>query len=227
MSETSTEQQLFMDQDMCILLDINDNIIGQQSKRFCHISENIKQKLTLHRAFSVFLFNEKNQLLLQERASTKITFPSMWTNTCCSHPLFSIPEEKEGIKGARIAAQRKLEHELGIPKSQIELDKLQYMTRIMYEALYDEDWGESEIDYCFIYQTKESELTLNPEKDEIDNLKWVTKEELFSMLEDKNLKFTPWFKLIAVNFLDSWWTTLENEGFDKLSSHADDKIHPL
>ena len=72
----------------------------------------------LHRAFSVFLFNSKNELLLQQRATEKITFPDMWTNTCCSHPL-GIPGEggaelAEAVEGVKRAAQRKLDHELGI-----------------------------------------------------------------------------------------------------------------
>lgn len=77
----------------------------------------------LHRAFSVFLFNDKNELLLQQRADEKITFAQMWTNTCCSHPL-AIPTElgfdlTESIAGVKNAAQRKLLQELGIPASQV------------------------------------------------------------------------------------------------------------
>jgi isopentenyl-diphosphate delta-isomerase len=82
-----------------------------------HLMENINKGL-LHRAFSVFLFNSENKLLLQQRADEKITFPDMWTNTCCSHPL-AVPGElgyelEDSIAGVKQAAQRKLEHELGI-----------------------------------------------------------------------------------------------------------------
>ena len=74
----------------------------------------------LHRAFSVFLFNAKGELLLQQRSDEKITFPGMFTNTCCSHPLMKADELEIGDChiGVRRAAQRKLGHELGIPGDQ-------------------------------------------------------------------------------------------------------------
>lgn len=74
----------------------------------------------LHRAFSVFLFNTENKLLLQQRSNAKITFPDCFTNTCCSHPL-SHPlelEENDAI-GVRRAAQRRMKAELGIPMEQV------------------------------------------------------------------------------------------------------------
>lgn len=102
----------------------------------------------LHRAFSVFLFNDKNELLLQQRASEKITFPDMWTNTCCSHPLAVSGETgsnlPDAIEGAKRAAQRKLEHELGIKKEQVPIEKFRFLTRIHYKAPSDGKWGEHE-----------------------------------------------------------------------------------
>src|SRR5690606_8301969 len=91
-----------------------------------HRMGNINKGL-LHRAFSVFLFDSNWRLLLQQRASEKITFPNMWTNTCCSHPL-AIENEfgadlESGTQGVRRAAQRKLDHELGIKSEQVPLEK--------------------------------------------------------------------------------------------------------
>lgn len=102
----------------------------------------------MHRAFSVFLFDSQKRLLLQQRADEKITFPSMWTNTCCSHPL-SIPGETgstlpEAIKGVKQAAQRKLGHELGIQPEQVPVDKFHFLTRIHYKAQSCATWGEHE-----------------------------------------------------------------------------------
>jgi len=108
--------------------------------------ENIRKGL-LHRAFSAFIFRPSDaKLLLQQRASEKITFPDMWTNTCCSHPLDDFEEEKVEKEqlGVRVAASRKLEHELGIPKSQTPIDEFQYLTRIHYLAPSDGTWGEHE-----------------------------------------------------------------------------------
>lgn len=109
--------------------------------------KNIDQGL-LHRAFSVFLFDSQNRLLLQQRASEKITFPDMWTNTCCSHPL-GIPGEtgaelEAAVQGVRRAAQRKLNHELGIKAKQVPLNGFEFLTRIHYKAPSDGKWGEHE-----------------------------------------------------------------------------------
>ena len=105
----------------CILIDENDRVVGSDSKKNCHLNSNIKAG-KLHRAFSVFLFNSKGELLLQQRATTKITFPECFTNTCCSHPLYHPSElDEEGNIGVRRAAQRKLNHELGIPNDQVGL----------------------------------------------------------------------------------------------------------
>jgi isopentenyl-diphosphate Delta-isomerase len=111
-----------------------------------HLMENINKGL-LHRAFSAFVFRPSDgHLLLQQRASGKITFPNMWTNTCCSHPLDDFEREKveKDQLGVRIAASRKLEHELGIPQSQTPIDQFQYLTRIHYLAPSNGIWGEHE-----------------------------------------------------------------------------------
>ena len=102
----------------------------------------------LHRAFSVFLFDSHNKLLLQQRAHEKITFPDMWTNTCCSHPLDTPGETgvgSEAVEGAKRAAQRKLEQELGIKAEEVPVDKFRFLTRIHYKApCGDGTWGEHE-----------------------------------------------------------------------------------
>ena len=86
------EEQVRMMKEDCIVVDDNDNIIGSDSKVNCHIGEG-----KLHRAFSVLLFNSSGKLLIQKRAANKITFPSIWANSCCSHPLYT-DKEIDGIK---------------------------------------------------------------------------------------------------------------------------------
>nr|KAF6500390.1 isopentenyl-diphosphate delta isomerase 1 [Molossus molossus] len=88
------KQQVQLLAEMCILIDENDNKIGAETKKNCHLNENIEKGL-LHRAFSVFLFNTENKLLLQQRSDAKITFPGCFTNTCCSHPLSNPGEHEE------------------------------------------------------------------------------------------------------------------------------------
>jgi isopentenyl-diphosphate delta-isomerase len=108
--------------------------------------ENINKGL-LHRAFSAFVFRPSDgRLLLQQRATEKITFPDMWTNTCCSHPLddFDAEKDEHAHRGVKVAATRKLKHELGIPQAQVPPEAFQYLTRIHYLAPSSGLWGEHE-----------------------------------------------------------------------------------
>ncbi|KAG0737815.1 hypothetical protein G6F57_004999 [Rhizopus arrhizus] len=200
------QEQVRLMEEMCIVIDENDKRIGADSKKTCHLMSNISSGL-LHRAFSVFLFDSQNRLLLQQRASEKITFPDMWTNTCCSHPL-NTPSElvEEDQLGVRTAAQRKLEHELGIPPEQVPLEKFKYLTRIHYVAPSDGQWGEHEIDYI-LFMKADVTLSLNP--NEIRDIKYVTPQELQEMFKDPSIPMTPWFKLICNTFLFKWWKQLE------------------
>ncbi|XP_015929284.1 isopentenyl-diphosphate Delta-isomerase 1 [Parasteatoda tepidariorum] len=196
--------------EMCIAVDENDNVVGPRTKKDCHLMENIKKGL-LHRAFSVFLFNSKKELLLQQRSDTKITFPGYFTNTCCSHPLY-IASDLEEIKalGVKRAAQRRLHIELGVEPDSIAANEFLYMTRILYTAPFDNRWGEREIDYVLLVQ---KDVELNPNPNEVKDCVYVSRDKLKSFLDDvqkKGLKVTPWFKLIAENFLLKYWDNLDN-----------------
>jgi isopentenyl-diphosphate delta-isomerase len=106
-----------------------------------------------HVLCSVFLFDSDGRLLLQQRAKGKVTFPLVWTNTCCSHPLFGqTPNEVDtdeggvldgSVVGIRHAAVRKLEHELGIPAAEVPLDNFRFLTRLHYCAADTATWGPS------------------------------------------------------------------------------------
>ncbi|RCK59267.1 Isopentenyl-diphosphate Delta-isomerase [Candida viswanathii] len=229
------EEQIRLMEELCIVLDYDDKPVGAGTKKLCHIMDNINEGL-LHRAFSVFLFNEDGKLLLQQRADEKITFPAMWTNTCCSHPL-CVPSElgvdadakdvnnlDNAVHGAKVAAQRKLDHELGIPFSDTPLDQFTYLTRIHYKSASgaeDSKWGEHEIDYILILKTK-NDITINANYNEVKDYKYVDAKELQEMFEDKDLVFTPWFKLICQSFLFKWWNNLSD-----LEKYQDTEIHRL
>ncbi|KAM9022866.1 isopentenyl-diphosphate Delta-isomerase 1 isoform 2-T2 [Ara ararauna] len=227
MPEVSTdhldEQQVQLLAEMCILIDENDNKIGADTKKNCHLNENIDKGL-LHRAFSVFLFNTENKLLLQQRSSAKITFPDCFTNTCCSHPLSHPLElEENNAIGVRRAAQRRLKAELGIPMEQVTPEEIQYLTRIHYKAKSDGIWGEHEIDYILFVQ---KDVSLNPDPNEIQSHCYVTQKELKQLLDKASrdeVKITPWFKLIAETFLFKWWDNLHN--LNKFIDH--EKIHRM
>ncbi|KAK3944910.1 isopentenyl-diphosphate delta-isomerase [Diplogelasinospora grovesii] len=212
--EGHDEEQIRLMDEVCIVTDENDMPIGTASKKLCHLMTNIDKGL-LHRAFSVFLFNDKNQLLLQQRASEKITFPDMWTNTCCSHPL-SVSTETgsnlpDSIMGVKNAAQRKLDHELGIKKEQVPLNDFHFLTRIHYKAPSDGKWGEHEIDYILFIKAN---VDLDPNENEVQATKYVSADELKELFKDPSLKFTPWFKLICESMLFEWWQHLDS-GLEK------------
>ena len=205
------QEQIKMMEEDCILVDKNDNILGKDTKVNCHLGEG-----KLHRAFSVLLFNSSGKLLIQKRASEKITFPSIWANSCCSHPLH-IDSEVNGIDGAKTAAKRKMEQELGIEPDEIKLEQLNYMTKMVYKARADKKWVEHELDYIFAIKC---DLDINPNKIEIEETKYVNLEELDSLFDDKKAKIGPWFKLIKENFLNDIWKALDN-----LGEIGDNKIH--
>lgn len=214
------EEQIRLMDEVCIVTDENDMPIGKASKKICHLMTNIDKGL-LHRAFSVFLFNEKNQLLLQQRASEKITFPDMWTNTCCSHPL-GVPSETgsnlpDSIEGVKRAAQRKLDHELGIKKEQVPLDDFHFLTRIHYKAPSNGQWGEHEIDYILFIKAN---VDLDINKNEVQATQYVSPEVLKKLFADPSLKFTPWFKLICHSMLFEWWEHLDS-GLEKYTNEQE------
>jgi len=213
------EEQIRLMDEVCIVLDENDKPIGSASKKICHLMTNIEKGL-LHRAFSVFLFDKDKRLLLQQRADEKITFPGMWTNTCCSHPL-GIPGETgvelpAAVAGVRRAAQRKLDHELGIKAGQVPLEKFDFLTRIHYKAPSDGKWGEHEIDYILFAQ---AQVDLEPNLNEVKDTKYVSANELKQMFKEEGLIFTPWFKLICESMLFEWWEHLDS-GLEKYTNES-------
>ncbi|KAF0028294.1 hypothetical protein F2P81_019381 [Scophthalmus maximus] len=190
------EKQVQLLAEKCILIDDNDRKTGADTKKNCHLNSNIDKGL-LHRAFSVFIFNSEEKLLLQQRSDAKITFPD------------SEMEEKDAI-GVRRAAQRRLKAELGIPMDQVTPEEMTYLTRIHYKAQSDGVWGEHEIDYILFMQ---KDVELSPDPNEIKSHCYVSKEELKEMLNKakrKELEITPWFSLIAETFLFNWWENLQN-----------------
>jgi isopentenyl-diphosphate delta-isomerase len=201
--------------EKCIVVNDKDEITGFGSKKDCHLMENINKGL-LHRAFSIFLFNSEGKLMLQQRSDEKITFPGFWTNTVCSHPLYVMGEgvtaatynvdyndEVDGVAGVKRAAQRKLRHEVGI--TEVAADEFVYLTRIHYLAGSCETWGEHEIDYILFVQ---KDVAHNVNLSEVQDVRYFSQEELKAFFERKDLKFTPWFKLIVENFIFKWWDAL-------------------
>lgn len=203
--EAKQEQQL---KEQCFLVDMSDNIIGTASKRDCHRVQKDGTVL-LHRAFSVFLFNSKGDLLLQKRASEKVTYPDHYTNSCCSHPIADVPGEDEAkdALGIKRAALRRLNYELGIPLNSIPIDNVFYLTRIHYMDEGNGVWGEHEIDYIlFIKQ----DVQIHPNPSEISEISFVPLAEFDSFIPTLGASLTPWFSLISKHRLKLWWQNLDD-----------------
>ncbi len=161
-----------MYKETVILVDAFDNEIGVMEKMEAH------QKGLLHRAFSVFIFNSKNELLLQRRALSKYHSAGLWTNTCCSHPR---PGEE-----TLAAAKRRLMEEMGIEAS------LNLKTHFTYKTIFENDLIEHEFDYVFFGNT-ESNPIINLE--EVDAYKWESVEKIRANMRKNPEEFTTWFKI--------------------------------
>lgn len=195
----STQESLMA--EAVIQVTESDEVIGPISKLDSHHKVG-----KFHRAFSVLLFDSSGRLLLQRRASHKITFPDVWANSCCSHPLHSEEEmELKNALGVKRAAIRKLEQELGINPSQIPIDKFQFVTKMRYQARQDEDWIEREIDHCLVIH---ADVDVNPNPNEVSEIKWISQEDLeeFLVADDSENIVAPWFRCIAARLMDDdWW----------------------
>ena len=214
-------QDDFMKKDQCILCDEQDTIVGNCSKYEAHVFDKTNVRGKLHRAFSVFLFNSEGKLLLQQRAESKVTFPRVWTNTCCSHPLYGYSpcevDDDEAIAtgtvmGAKNAAIRKLKQELGI--EDVDITKFKFLTRLHYWAAdvvthgKESPWGEHEVDYILFMQAN---VKCIPNPDEVKAVQYVSLEELRTqMLPSSGLLWSPWFRIIVENFLPHWWNNLSD-----------------
>ncbi|MCH5599676.1 isopentenyl-diphosphate Delta-isomerase [Niabella ginsengisoli] len=159
--------------DFVILVDENDNAKGTMEKMEAH------QKGLLHRAFSVLLFNDKKEWLLQQRALDKYHCGGLWTNTCCSHPF---PDED-----ILHAAKRRLKEEMGIEG---ELDKA---FDFIYKASFKNGLTEHEFDHVFIGQFSD---TPNINTQEVADWKYISLSDLKEDLQLHPEKYTPWFKII-------------------------------
>jgi isopentenyl-diphosphate delta-isomerase len=155
-----------------ILVNEQDEQTGTMEKMEAHV------KGELHRAFSIFLFNSKNEMLLQQRAITKYHSGGLWTNACCSHPR---PGEQTDA-----AAQRRLYEELGFTAS------FEKIFDFHYHAAFDNGLTEHEFDHVYA-GTFEGDI--NPNAEEVQDYKYVTIEEIESTLQTDPLSYTAWFHI--------------------------------
>jgi isopentenyl-diphosphate delta-isomerase len=161
--------------DQLILVDQDDHILGYQEKSTCHQGEG-----KLHRAFSIFIFNNQKELLLQKRSQKKRLWPLFWSNSVCSHPR----------KGETIldAACKRVEVELGVP---IE-PPLTYLFKFQYQAFFKDIGSENEL--CSVLIGKWNK-TIHPNPDEIADWKYINLTDLDKDINKSPHLYTPWFKM--------------------------------
>ena len=162
-----------MIEEQVILVDEKDNQIGLMPKMEAH------EKSQLHRAFSVFVFNDKNELLLQQRAASKYHSPLLWTNTCCSH-------QRDGETSLQ-AGTRRLQEEMGF------VCNLKEIFSFIYKASFENGLTEHELDHVMVGNYNDQPVI---NKEEVEDFKWMTLEAVQNDMAKNPDNYTAWFKII-------------------------------
>jgi len=166
-----------MKEEKVILVNENDEQIGLMQKMEAH------EKAVLHRAFSVFIFNDKNELMLQQRALSKYHSPGLWTNTCCSH-------QRDGETNTE-AGKRRLQEEMGF------VADLKETISFIYKAPFDNGLTEHEFDHVMVGYF-DDEPTINSE--EVEAWKWMGLQDVKVDIALQPNQYTEWFKIIFDKF---------------------------
>ncbi|MCL5247029.1 isopentenyl-diphosphate Delta-isomerase [Cellulophaga sp. 20_2_10] len=174
-----------MIEEQVILVNEQDLQIGTMAKMEAH------EKALLHRAFSVFVMNDKGETMLQQRAAGKYHSPLLWTNTCCSH-------QRVGESNIQ-AGKRRLQEEMGF------VTELTELFSFIYKAPFDNGLTEHELDHVMI--GKYNDLpAIN--KEEVENWKWVALDDIKADITENPQNYTEWFKIIFDRFHNY---TLQNQ----------------
>ncbi len=183
---TDDDQNIVQSEEQIIIVDEFDQEIGPIGKMAAHYSG------TLHRAFSILVFNDQKQLLLQRRSLSKYHTPGLWTNTCCSHPRYG-----ELISDA---VNRRLVEEMGFS---CELDEI---FTFIYKVEFEKGLFEHELDHVFAGRYN-GEIHASPE--EVHETRWIDLETLKLEIEKDPENFTYWFKYLLAHHLDKIYHYLE------------------
>jgi len=175
----SYKKEYILKEEEVILVNEQDEQIGTMPKMEAH------EKAVLHRAFSVFVMNDKGETMLQQRAAHKYHSPLLWTNTCCSH-------QRVGETNI-MAGKRRLQEEMGFS---VELKEL---FSFVYKAPFDNGLTEHELDHVMIGNSNEAP-TINT--DEVADWKWMKPSDIKKNIEQYPDLYTAWFKIIFERFYD-------------------------
>ncbi len=187
---TGTHRVVSSEAEELILVDEQDNETGFLSKAECHDGHGV-----LHRAFSVFLFNDSGELLLQQRSPSKRLWGGYWSNSCCSHP-------RRG-ESMDVATRRRLQDELNVDAE----------LRFIYKFAYQADFGAagSEHELCHVFLGRCSDV--HPNESEISAIRFVSADDLDTEFATKPETLTPWFRLE--------WQALQSDHRDTLANYCE------
>jgi isopentenyl-diphosphate Delta-isomerase len=172
MDEVRGSGRAASDSESLILVDEADREVGHLDKAQCHQGQGV-----LHRAFSLLIFNDAGELLLQQRSASKRLWPLYWSNSCCSHP--------RRAETMEVAIHRRLYEELGLRCP------LQFLFKFQYQAQFDAAGAEQELCSVFVGRTSDP---VRIEPSEIVAWRWISPESLQAELAGSEAgKFTPWF----------------------------------
>ena len=166
-----------MKEEEVILVNENDEQVGTMPKLEAH------EKAALHRAFSIFILNDKNEVMLQQRAAHKYHSPLLWTNTCCSH-------QRVGETNIQ-AGTRRLQEEMGF------VAEIKELFHFIYKAPFDNGLTEHELDHVMIGHSNQ-EPQIN--EDEVASWKWMSTEAIKNDISNSPELYTEWFKIIFQKF---------------------------
>ena len=165
--------------DYVVLVDSQDNELGKMEKLEAH------EKGLLHRAFSIFLFNSKGEMLIQQRALSKYHSPGLWTNACCSHPA---PNES-----IIQAGNRRLKEELGLSTELVDAFNFEY------RETFENNLTEHELDHVLVGYSEENPILT---QEEAKDYRWITWANLLEEIDLNPENFTIWFKIILTKHIE-------------------------
>ncbi len=186
----AVETKVEAENDLLILVDGDDREIGSLGKDACHDGDGV-----LHRAFSLFLFDEHGELLLQRRSTQKRLWPKYWSNSCCSHPRYGETMEA--------ATARRLQQELNTAA------ELEFIYKFEYQARFTDEGSENEL--CWVYLGRLVQQA-SANEDEIAELRFISATDLNKEIDTVPERFTPWFKME--------WKRLNEEFADRLANYT-------
>lgn len=186
--QAPADETVSFDSEALILVDSQDRKVGEKNKADCHVGSG-----TLHRAFSLFIFNPEGELLLQQRSSQKRLWPLYWSNSCCSHP--RVGEEMDRAVHRRLYQEMRLTSEL------------RYLYKFEYQAQYDATGAEHEL--CWVYLGTTTD-PVRANTNEVEAWRYISPRNLDAEMASNPDSFTPWFKME--------WTRIKRDHADELAA---------